>query len=366
MQVNRRGFLRACGAAGVALTGSCATQPQGGKTATRRSDGGPVIDVHAHWHAPAFVALLEKEGAANGAKVGRNAQGMVTFSAPGLGTVFQPQYIDLPTRLKHMDTQGVDMHALSLTSPMVYWAPSALGAKLAQVYNDELVRAHKEYPTRFVGLATLPMQTPTLAVQELDRIGRAPGIRGVYLATHVNGKNLDEKEFFSVYAKCEELGLHIYLHPVDPIGGDRMRRYYLRNFLGNPYDTGIAAASLMFGGVMDAFPKLEVVLPHAGGTYPALIGRMDHGVTVRPETRHMTRPPSAYLRRFHYDTISHHVPLMMYLVGLVGADRVVLGSDHPADMSYEAPVAFVDRLTEIPVRERDLILGGNAQRLLKL
>jgi aminocarboxymuconate-semialdehyde decarboxylase len=186
------------------------------------------------------------------------------------------------------------------------------------------------------------------------------------MATHVNGKNLDEKELFPVYAKCEELGLHVFLHPVNPVGAERMRRYYLRNFLGNPYDTGIAAASLMFGGVMDAFPRLEVILPHGGGTYPALIGRMDHGVTVRPETKHMTRPPSAYLRRFHYDTITHHVPLMRYLLGMVGAERVVLGSDHPADMSYEAPVRWVDGVTGMSARDRDLILGGNAQRLLRL
>jgi aminocarboxymuconate-semialdehyde decarboxylase len=364
MDIRRRKFMGVCAAACGTLIASCATRGPAGTT--RRSDGGPVIDVHAHWHAPAFVALIEKEGAAAGAKVGRNERGHVTFNMPGLGTVFQPQYIDLPTRLRHMDEQGVDLHALSLTSPMVYWAPPALGVKLAQVYNDELVRAHREYPQRFVGLATLPMQAPALAVEELDRIGRAPAIRGVYLATHVNGKNLDEKEFFPVYAKCEELGLHIYLHPVDPLGADRMRRYYLRNFLGNPYDTGVAASSLMFGGVMDTFPKLEVVLPHAGGTYPALIGRMDHGTTVRAETKHMTRAPSQYLRRFHYDTISHHVPLMMYLVGLVGADRVVLGSDHPADMSYEAPAAWVGRLPDLSSRDRDLILGGNAQRLLKL
>jgi aminocarboxymuconate-semialdehyde decarboxylase len=365
MGIARREFLGACAAAGATMVAGCAA-PQQGPGNSRRSDGGPVIDVHAHWHAPGFVNLLEKEGPANGAKVMRNAQGLVAFSAPGLGTVFQPTYIDLPTRLKYMDEQGVDVHALSLTSPMVHWAPTPFGVKLAQAYNDELVRAHQEYPRRFVGLATLPMQTPTAAVRELERIGRAPGIRGVYLSTHINGKNLDEKEFFEVYAKCEELGLHVYLHPVDPVGAERMRRYYLRNFLGNPYDTGIAAASLMFGGVMDAFPRLEVILPHAGGTYPALIGRMDHGVTVRPETRHMTRPPSAYLRRFHYDTISHHVPLMTYLVGLVGADRVVLGTDHPADMSLVAPVPFVRTLPQLAPGERNLIMGGNAQRLLKL
>lgn len=363
MGIDRRRFMLA--AAGAGLAAGCAAPPEG-RTAVARSDRRPVVDVHAHWHAPAFVNLIEKEGAANGAKVARNDRGLVTFSFPGLGTVFQTHYIDLPTRLKYMDEQRVDIHALSLTSPMVHWAPPTFGVKLAQTYNDELQRAHREYPQRFVGLATLPMQAPALAVQELERIGRQPAIRGVYLATHINGKNLDEKEFWPVYAKCEELGFHVYLHPVDPVGAERMRRYYLRNFLGNPYDTGIAASSLMFGGVMDAFPKLEVILPHAGGTYPALIGRMDHGVTVRPETKHMTRPPSAYLRRFHYDTISHHVPLMQYLVDLVGADRVVLGTDHPADMSIVAPVPFVDKLPAISSAQRDLVLGGNAQRLLRI
>jgi aminocarboxymuconate-semialdehyde decarboxylase len=360
----RRQFLGSLAAASGAIIAGCTTVPQTSRT--RRNDGGPVIDIHAHWHAPDFVNLLEKEANANGAKAGRNDRGMVVFTAPGLGTVFQPQYIELTTRLNAMNDMGVNMHALSLTSPMVYWAPPAFGLKLSQVYNDSLAKAHDLHPARFVGLASLPMQAPDLALQELNRIAKFKAIRGVYLATHVNGRNLDDKSFWPVYAKCEELGFHVYLHPVNPVGADRMRSYYLRNFLGNPYDTGIAASSLLFGGVMDAFPKLEVILPHAGGTFPALIGRMDHGTTVRPETKHMTRPPSEYLRRFHYDTISHHKPLMKYLVDLVGADRVVLGSDHPADMSYERPVDFVDKLTEFNARERDLILGGNAQRLLKL
>lgn len=362
--MQRRQFLGGLAAAGSTLFTGCTTVSS--TSDTRRDDGGPVIDIHAHWHAPDFVALLEKEGASSGAKVGRNANGLVVFTAPGLGTVFQPQYIDLDTRLNAMNQNGVTVHALSLTSPMVYWAPPPLGLRLSQVYNDSLAKAHDLHPKRFVGLASLPMQAPELALQELNRIAKFKAIRGVYLATHVNGKNLDDKSFWPIYARCEELGFHVYLHPVNPVGAERMRSYYLRNFLGNPYDTGIAASSLLFGGVMDAFPKLEVILPHAGGTFPALIGRMDHGTTVRPETKHMTRPPSEYLRRFHYDTISHHKPMMKYLVELVGADRVVLGSDHPADMSYVKPVDFVDRLTEFSVRDRDLILGGNAQRLLKM
>jgi aminocarboxymuconate-semialdehyde decarboxylase len=215
-------------------------------------------------------------------------------------------------------------------------------------------------------MATLPMQAPQLAVEEVARAAKLPGIRGVYMGTHVNGRNLDEKEFFPVYAKCEELGLPIFLHPVAPTGRERMRKYHLGNFLGNPLETGIAAASLVFGGVMDAFPKLDVMLPHAGGIFPALIGRMDHGTTVRVECRHMTRPPSSYLRRFHYDTITHSDGILMNLVRQVGADRVVMGSDCPADMSYTRPVDVVERLTELSAAGRDAILGGNAARLLKI
>jgi len=331
-----------------------------------RDDGGPVIDIHAHWHAPDFVALLEKEASDNGAKVGRNNRDFVTLQVPGINSVFQPHYIDLGTRLARMDEQGVDVHALSLTSPMVYWAPPAFGLKLARVYNDSLAAAHRQYPKRFVGLATLPLQDVGLALQELDRAAKLPGIRGVYLATHMNGLNLDEKQFFPVYEQCEALGLPVFLHPVNPVGAERMRRYYLRNFLGNPYESGIAAASLVFGGVMDAFPRLEVVLPHAGGTFPALIGRMDHGTTVRKEVKHMKQPPSAYLRRFHYDTISHHHRMMSFLVRLVGADRVVLGTDHPADMGCAQPVDWVGELTDIPAPDHDLMLGANAARLLRL
>ena len=256
--------------------------------------------------------------------VGRNGRGQLTLSARGIAYVFQEHYIDLNTRLKAMDAAGVDIHALSLTSPMVYWAPPAFGLRLAQTYNDAL-------------------------------------------ATHVNGKNLDDKSLWQVYARCEALALPLYLHPpYDAAGVERMRSYYLRNFLGNPYDTGIAAASLMFGGVLDAYPKLDVVLPHGGGTFPWLIGRMDHGATVRPEVRHMKQPPSSYLRRFHYDTITHSGAILLDLVRLVGADRVVLGSDHPADMGYNQPLDVVERVTELTLRERELIIGGNSARLLKI
>ena len=364
MGIGRRRFLGGfAAAAGVSVLASCAGAP-----AQRgiRGFSVRVIDAHAHWHSPDFVALLEKEGPANGAKMSRNARGQVTFNFPGYTTVFQETYMSLEIRLKYMDETGVDIHALSLTSPMVYWAPPAFGLKLAQVYNDGLAAAHLKYPQRFYGLLTLPMQAPNLALQELDRAANLPGMRGVYLATHVMGKNLDDKSYWPIYERCQALGFPVLLHPVDPVGADRMRSYYLRNFLGNPYDTGIAAASLMFGGVMDAFPKLEVVLPHAGGTFPALIGRMTHGSGVRPETKHMTKAPMTYLRRFHYDTISHSPQIMGDVIRLVGADRVVMGTDHPADMSLARPIEFIDSIPQLSNYERELILGGNSARLFKL
>src|SRR4029434_221482 len=178
MQLTRRTFLGGALAAGTTfITGCASTQTQ---EAARRRPSVPIIDIHAHWHAPDFVALLEKEGGSNGAKIGKNERGFVTLNVPGIGSVFQPQYISLETRLKAMDATGVDMHALSLTSPMVYWAPPAFGLKLSQVYNDSLVKAHEQYPKRFVGLATLPMQDPKLALEEVQRIGRNRAIRGVY------------------------------------------------------------------------------------------------------------------------------------------------------------------------------------------
>ena len=289
------------------------------------------VDIHAHWYPAEWIDLFEREGAKEGARLERSAGGY-TLRAPRLSNAFTEEFVDLGQRLKGMRRQHVDVHALSLTTPMVYWASDGLGLALAQCYNDAASAAHASHPARFVGLAQLPMQAPALALKELERAAKLPGMRGLYLATNINGADLDEKAFWDIYARAEEIGWPIFLHPVDTIGRERTTRFYLRNLLGNPYDTGVAAASLIFGGVLDRFPKLEFNLPHAGGTLPGLIGRLDHGTRVRPELRHMKRLPSEYLRRFTYDTIGHNNQINLNLVRLVGADRVLLGSDYCFDM----------------------------------
>ena len=333
--------------------------------APRLKDRGRVVDTHAHWYPADWLKLFERDGPAEGATLERTASGYL-IRTERIVNAFDEQFVDLGLRLDGMDRQRVDVHALSLTAPMVYWASPGFGLALAQAYNDAAHAAHAKHPDRFVGLAMLPMQAPELALKELERTATLPGMRGVYVATHVNGTDLDDRRFWDVYAKAEEMGWPIFLHPIDTIGRERTTRYYLRNLLGNPYDTGVAAASLIFGGVLDAFPKLEVNLPHAGGTFPWLIGRLDHGTKVRPELRHMKELPSAYLRRFTYDTIGHNDQINYNLIRMVGADRVVLGSDYCFDMGLADPLGDVERLDALTPAERSLIIGQTAVKLLRL
>ena len=323
------------------------------------------VDIHAHWYPAEWIRLFEKDGPKEGASLERTAGGYRIRTARVLNQ-FDDSYVVLEKILSEMDRRRVDVHALSLTAPMANWASPALGLALAQAYNDAASAAHARHPQRFVGLAQLPMQAPALALAELERAAKLPGMKGLYLATNVNGENLDEQKFWDVYAKCDELGWPIFLHPVETIGLERMPRYHLKNLLGNPYDTGVAAASLIFGGILDRFERLEINLPHAGGALPGLIGRLDHGAKVRAELKHMKRLPSEYLRRFTYDTIGHSDRINTQLVQLVGADRVLLGSDYCFDMGLEDPIGTVKRISGLNQEQMSQICGGNASRLLRL
>ena len=325
-----------------------------------------VIDAHTHWYPPEWVELVQKEGEAAGARLGRNERGGITFSAAGIGAVFSPNYIDLDSRIKSMDETGIHAQVLSLMAPMVYWAPPAFGLKLAQVYNDACSAAHRRHPDRFVGLAMLPMQAPDLALKELERAGTLAGLRGVMMATAVMGKNLDEKAFFPIYAKCEELGWPIFTHPVAPLGGERMSKHYLSNLLGNPVEIGIAGYSFILGGVLDAFPKLEVMLPRAGGNVPWGIMRLDRTVERMPQLAQAKRPATVYLKRFYYDCIIESPQIVTDLIRLVGADRVLFGTDYPSPMRDARPTEFIENLAALSPSERDAILGGNAARAFKL
>jgi len=176
--------------------------------------------------------------------------------------------------------------------------------------------------------------------------------------------NLHDKSFWPVYAECEALGLPIPLHPLYPCGIERMGEFFMRNLLGNPYEAGIAACSLVLGSVMDAFPKLTVMLPHAGGPFPWLIGRIDYRIKVRAELQHMKRLASKYLRHFYYDTVTHQPQILRYPIEFIGADRIMLGSDYNQVMCDLKPVDFLERVPRLSKLQREIIRGKNAIKLL--
>jgi aminocarboxymuconate-semialdehyde decarboxylase len=333
----------------------------------RPAKGSGAVDVHAHYFPEAYLHAIESEGAPFGLRLNRSDPKKPAIQIGStLGGPIRSAFWDLDVRRREMDRQAVRVHALSLSHPMTYWADGALGLRLARLVNDSMAEAHTAFPDRFVGLATLPLQDVEAALQELERAARLPGIRGVYLGTNVNGRDLSHPDFAPLWARVEALRLPVFLHPLNPVGRERMGPYYLHNLLGFPFDTALAGAHLIFGGVLDRFRRLTICLPHAGGALPYLVGRLDRGHKVRTECRHLRKPPASYLRRFLFDTIGHSAAAIRYLVGLVGADRVMIGSDYCFDMGYDRPVEVVTRLDGVTRADKARILGDNARRLLRL
>ena len=323
------------------------------------------IDAHAHFYPEAYLKLIEREGAAFGVSCSYvDPDGPVIDVAGTKTPPLDRTYFDIDARVESMNDKTVDIHVLSLTQPMVYWAPADLSRRLSEAYNDACTTAHEAYPDRYLGLAMLPMLEPELALAELQRAAALPGMCGVYMATRIGERELSDPLFFPVYEAIEDIGLNIFLHPVNVVDPQRLKKFYLTNFIGNPTESAIAASHLIFGEVLDRFPKLTFCLPHGGGTFPYLVGRITHGWGVREECRHLKTPPVDYLRRFYYDTITHSHPALEYLISLVGPDRVVLGSDYCFDMSYQRPVDVVCEHEGLSDADREMILSGNAKRLL--
>lgn len=326
-----------------------------------------IVDMHAHYFAPAYLDLMAEFGPRCGARYVATPEGPVIHVAGEIpsGPVTH-EFVDLPARIAAMDRQRVQWQALSLTQPMVYFDDAEFSRALARAYNDALADAHRRYPERLVGLATLPLTHPAAALEELERVAVLPGIRGLYFGTNTGRQELSDRSLFPLYERIEALGLPIFLHPVRQVGFERLRPFFLRNLLGNPMENALAAAHLIFGGVLDTFPGLEVSLPHAGGALPFLAGRLDRGHGYHPDCRHLPHPPSWYLQRFTYDTIGHSPRVLQFLIDTVGVERVMLGSDYCFRMGYERPVEVVEALPGLTDAQRDLILGANARRVLRL
>src|SRR6185437_2361031 len=322
------------------------------------------IDTHTHVLTRETSVLLTKAGV----KVTITPDNAENAALDVNGVVYRPfptGGFDVARRLRDMDVMGVDVQVLSATpQTYLYNQDASLGATAAAIQNDQIAKLVKENPQRFMGIATLPMQSPEMAADELRRAMTKLGLRGTMFASNILGKNLDDPGFEPVWTAAEQLGAFVFIHPNNVAGADRMKSYYLSNLIGNPLDTTIGAACLYFGGVMDRHPKLTVVLAHGGGFTPYQAARWEHGWQVRPEPKkNVSRQPVDIAKRFYYDTILHSAPVLEFMIGHVGADRVVLGSDYPYDMGMMDCVKHV-RTLKISDADKAAILSGRAQSLL--
>ena len=324
------------------------------------------IDTHTHVLADEAIKRLQKEIPSLGLKLTPLDNDNSVIEVAGVPyRPFPKGGHDIARRLADMDAALVDMQVVTATpQTWLYGQEASAGVALSAIQNDDMARLTKEHPDRFAAIATLPMQAPQKAADELRRAMTRLGMHGAMIGSNINGKNLDDPSFEPVWATAAELDAFMVIHPGNVAGADRLRAYYLNNLIGNPLDTTIAAACLIFGGVLERHPKLNFVMVHGGGFIPYQGGRWVHGWQVRPEPKvHLKHSPEKYLDRFLYDTILHSKTAVEFLIASVGADRVFLGSDYPYDMGMMDCVRHVRSLA-IPAAARDKILGGHAAAIL--
>jgi aminocarboxymuconate-semialdehyde decarboxylase len=266
-----------------------------------------------------------------------------------------------------MDARGIDISLMSLAPTLFhYWVDTTEGTALARMANDALAAMVEASQGRLAGLAALPMQDPPGAARELRRAVEELGFLGAHIGTTVESQPLDDPKFDPLWEAASTLGVPMVLHPYYVSLRPGYEDFYLTNLFANPLETALAASRLIFSGTLDRFPDLDFVLVHAGGFLPYQIGRLDHGWNVRPEPRvKLERPPGETLRRFYFDTITHHDAALSWLVELVGEDRVLLGTDLSFDMADENPVARVERSVSSP-KARELVAGRNAMSLFNM
>jgi aminocarboxymuconate-semialdehyde decarboxylase len=326
-----------------------------------------VIDVHGHLMG-LWTPEIDEKYRKYMPCLAKDAAGLEVLMIKG-----EPRYsisrpelmVDPSAIVRELDRTGVDMMALSIMPLFNYDLPLDLGIATSQMQNQAIANAVKAYPDRFVGLATVPLQDPREAAKELERAMKWPAMKGVEIATEVNGKNLDWRELWPFYEKAQELGAFILVHPHHPPGADRMKDYGLWNLLGFPTATSLAIGSIIFGGVLEDFPKLKFCFVHGGGFIPYQIGRLDWGFRVRPDCSAIIKKrPSEYFKLMYFDTITHYRPALEYLIATVGSDRIVVGTDAPFDVADPDPARTVRQLQSITASEKEKILGMTAARIL--
>jgi aminocarboxymuconate-semialdehyde decarboxylase len=330
------------------------------------------IDIHFHVLPRLFIDEVRRRAFAGVVEIDDSTEsGELLYRPPAgvtveRGPVLRPGLFDDRLILAEMDRRKLAAAAISPPPQLfAYWAPADVGERIARAVNDGLAEMACAHPNRFLPLASLPLQDAERAARELDRAVTDLRLRGAALCSHVNGVDLDVAGIEPVFAAAQRLDVPLFLHPQNAGDITRLADHHLWNLVGFPMETAIAGARLLMAGVFEEFPRLKIVLAHGGGFLPYGIGRLDHGHKVRPELNaKLPKPPSAYLGNVFCDSITHDARSLRFLIDRVGADHVVLGTDHPFDMGTDAPVDAVVDLG-LPSGDERAVLGGTLAKLLK-
>jgi aminocarboxymuconate-semialdehyde decarboxylase len=336
----------------------------------RKANRSVRVDIHCHYNNPDAEAMVAHLNPLQHEPLFKFSNAPTREVNKKQAQDRTPQLSTIEVRLKDMDKMGVDIQAVSPSpNQYFYWTEPELGRDVSRKINDRLAEIVAKWPDRFVALGTVPLQNAEMAVSELERCVKSLNLRGIEMNTNVNGMNLTDERLGldKVFAKAEELGIVIFLHPGGFTHADRLTNHYFNNIIGNPLETTVAVSHLIFDGVLERYPKLKFVAPHAGGFLAFYPARMDHAHGARSDCRlNIKKKPTSYLKKFYFDTITHSRDMLRTLIDTYGADHVLLGTDYPYDMGVADPVGFIDGVAKLSRDDKARIMGTTAAKLLKI
>ena len=326
------------------------------------------VDLHCHVHVPEAAAVAKQTAMPPVDPLVQHGSQRTADRQHWQNEHIHEKATSTELRLKEMDKMGIDVQAIS-TSPSHYYyrIEPELGRKTSRIINERLASIVASHPDRFVALGTVPMQDPQMAIAELEYCMKELNFKGLELGTNVRKKELADPMYEKFWAKVEELGALIFLHPAGFTDTSRLKEHFLTNVIGNPLDTTFALTHIVYGGILERYPDIKFVAAHGGGYLGGYPARMDHAYNVRPECHDfIKKTPRHYMKKIYWDTMVFGQEQLEHLVKLWGADHVVIGTDYPYDMGWYKPVDFVEKNKALSREQKDLIIGGNAAKLLGL
>ena len=328
------------------------------------------VDIHTHIipdNLPDFTKKFRYEGFVRLDKKNDSEADMILFNE-NFRTIncncWNPKI-----RLNEMGKTDIDLQVISPIPIMFsYWANAKDALEQSQLINDFISDVCIKYPKRFVGLGTIPMQSIDYSIKELERCKNDLNLQGIEIGTNINDQNLNEEQFFDIFAACEELSMSIFIHPWQMMGMSKMKKYWLPWLVGMPAETTRAICSMIFGGVFDKFPKLRVAFAHGGGNFHYTLGRIEQGFLQRPDICAVdnTNNPRKYIDKFYIDSLVHNSDSLKFLIDTVGPNQIALGTDYPFPLGETTPGNIIDTLESITKKDKERLFHGTALEWLNL